>query len=635
MKNLLFVLFIFFFIIENTTGSTNKPVHPETGTGKIDSIIHHVQKIQHSVCVLKNNTSLIPIIELGKNQIVSLSIDSCNTVSPFQQMLKKYSHIKCIAINSDSISDKAEHLNLQLDKQDILIVSLHSISVKDQSYISQLLSQFNNHRNTILSLFGSPQLLDILPAIDNASSLLYTDDNTPKKQEVAAQIIFGGISASGVLSASSEKFRKGLGIKTGKAIRFQYTIPEMAGVDSKTLHQVIDSVATLGIDSNAFPGCQILVAKDRKVIYHQCFGFHTYAGLQPVHPDAIYDLASITKITGPLPALMRFVDEGKIQLDDKFASYWKDFRRSNKKDLIFRDVLAHQAQLVPWIPFWRKTIDHNQNFKKGMFSYRKTRKYPVQVAPQMFLNRKFKKKIFRAITESELLPEKEYKYSGLSYFIFPEIIQNISGRSYPEFIKQEFYKPLGANTTDFNVYKNFPTSRIIPTEYDNYFRNTLLHGFVDDEGCAMLGGVSGNAGLFSSANDLAKVMQMYLQMGAYGGKRYLSEETVKEFTQIQFPENNNRRGLGFDKPLLGNDTLSIEESYPAYSASPESFGHSGFTGTFTWADPENKLLFIFLSNRIHPTRKSRQIYEKNIRIAIHQGIYDAIEKFNEKYNKKK
>lgn len=617
------LLFLFSFLVLCTTTFAQKLDNDSilSANNRIDSIINSVHTINQSVCLLQNKQEILPLQDLKKN-ITSISLNQNDSITPFQEMLTKYSNVHCIHLKIDSIP--IDVLNNQ--NPDILIISVHTKTEIDQ--LNLLLSNNNITTNIILSIFGDIDLLDSPSLIKNTKAILFSDKKTNTAQKVAAQIIFGGLSASGKLKVNTKQFTADSGLSSNGEIRFQYTEPEIAGIESERLYHTIDSVAQVGIENKAFPGCQILIAKDRKIIYHKSFGFHTYAKSQPVIQNDIYDLASVTKITGPLPALMRFVDEGKIDLDKKLSVYWKDFKRSNKADVLFRDVLAHQARLTPWIPFWTSTIDQNKNFKKNIFSYTKTKKYSVEVAPQMYLNKNYRKKIYKSIKKSDLLDKKEYRYSGLAYFIFPEMIKNITHKEYPNYLKQEFYRPLGAYTIDFNAHNNYPVSRIIPTEYDNYFRNTLLHGYVDDEGCAMMGGISGNAGLFATANDLAKLLQMYLQMGEYGGKRYISEKTFKEFTKIQFPDNDNRRGLGFDKPIFGNDTLSIEKCYPAYSVSTESFGHSGFTGTFTWMDPKNNLLYIFLSNRVHPTRESRQIYEKNIRTAIHQGVYDAIESFD-------
>jgi CubicO group peptidase (beta-lactamase class C family) len=222
------------------------------------------------------------------------------------------------------------------------------------------------------------------------------------------------------------------------------------------------------------------------------------------------------------------------------------------------------------------------------------------------------------------LHRKKYLYSGLSFYLYPDIIENLTGTAYESYVKNTFYRPLGAHTITFNAYKHFPLSQIIPTETDDFFRMEKLRGYVHDEGAAMMGGVSGNAGLFGSTNDLAKVFQMYLQKGYFGGRRYISDLTLNEFTRIQYPENKNRRGLGFDKPMIDNDKNELEDAYPAVSSSKSSFGHSGYTGTFAWADPENGLLYIFMSNRVYPTRENSKLYELNIRTAMHQAIYDSI-----------
>ena len=593
----------------------------------VDSIRKKHQRVTSSITVLKNQEQLLPIMDLGGNRIMSISIGLDSTSSAFNNMLCRYTKVDTISLTLGLWYQKKEQLIKLIKQHDLLIVSIHSSATCNDRDIMGWLRTLHTPDKTILALFGSCSKVVNNSILKNIDALLISRGNTPREQEASAQIIFGGISASGVLHEDMGPFSSGSGLKTRGNIRFSYMHPALAGVDSISLYRIIDSVANLGITSRAFPGCQVLVAKDRKIIYHRCFGYHTYLQKTRVKPNDIYDLASLTKIIGTLPALMRFVDKGIINLDERFSNYWKDFKKTNKKDIIIREVLAHQARLTAWIPFWRETVDPSGNFRKDIFRYHPSHRYSVEVAPHMYLNRHYKKNIFKAINSSPLLSKVEYNYSGLPFYIFPEWIRKFAHEKYPEYVTREFYHPLGAYTLGFNARKKFPLTRIVPTEYDDFFRNALLHGFVDDEGCAMMGGISGNAGLFATTEDLAKIMQMYLQMGEYGAHRYISKNTMKEFTRCQFPHNNNRRGLVFDKPTLGNDTLSLESCYPAYGASGESFGHSGFTGTFAWADPTNNLLFIFMSNRVHPSRKNRGIYIHNIRTSIHQGIYDAIERF--------
>lgn len=403
--------------------------------------------------------------------------------------------------------------------------------------------------------------------------------------------------------------------------QLQYATPEGVGLDSKYIQTKVDSIMSLGITEKAFPGAQLLVAKNNKIIFHQAYGFHTYNSLQKVELDDIYDLASVTKIIGPLPALMKLYDEGKLDLDLPFSNYWKSWEhKKDKKDITLRELLAHQSGMQPYILFLNEVLKKGK-LKRRFIREKPSKRFPLQVYKNMYVTKRFKKKIYRKIKRSKVSDEKIYKYSGLASLIYPQLIEDITGESYTSYLQKNFYQPLGCNSLGYlPMSKNFDNT-ILPTEQDTLFRKDLTKGWVHDENAALLGGVSGNAGLFGTATDLAKLMQMYMQKGMYDGKRYIKESTLNEFIKIQFPENNNRRGLGFDKPLIGNDTLSIKKAYPAPEVSAESFGHAGFTGTFVWADPKNEMVFIFLSNRVYPSRTHRNIYTLNIRPALQQVFY--------------
>ena len=410
--------------------------------------------------------------------------------------------------------------------------------------------------------------------------------------------------------------------------QLRYDTPNSVGLDSSYINAKVDSIMTLAIREQAFPGAQLLVAKKGNIIFHKAYGYHTFDSIQKVGLDDIYDLASVTKITGPLPALMKLYDEGKLDLDTPFSKYWLSWKhRKDKKGITLRELLAHQSGLQPYIVFL------NEVLKKGKLKRRfvravSSKRLSKQAYANIYINNRFKKKVFRKIKRSKVSDDKIYKYSGLASLIYPQLIENITGESYTTYLQNTFYKPLGCETLGYlPTLKGF-NNAIVPTEYDSIFRKTLTKGWVHDENAALLGGVSGNAGLFGTAKDLAILMQMYLQKGVYDGKRYIKETTLNEFTKIQYPDNNNRRGLGFDKPLIGNDTLSIKEAYPAPEVSPESFGHAGFTGTFVWADPESEMVFIFLSNRVYPTRTHRNIYNLNIRPALQQVFYHALKNQN-------
>ncbi len=395
-------------------------------------------------------------------------------------------------------------------------------------------------------------------------------------------------------------------------------------LDSIFIYKKVDSIMTLGIQKEAFPGAQLLVAKNNKIVFHQAYGFHTYDSIQTVQLDDIYDLASVTKIAAALPALMKLHGEGKIDLDQPFSSYWKPWKKhKNKNELTLREVLAHQAGLNPYIVFLSHVRKKNGKLKKKWIRRKPNKKYDQQAFDNLYVKNRFKKKIYREINKSKVSDEKNYKYSGLTFLLYPRLIENLTGISYTAYLRSNFYDPLDNTTMGFNPYHKGFSNRIVPTEIDTIFRHGLTKNWVHDENAALMGGVSGNAGLFATAEDLAKLMQMYMNYGVYNGKRYLKEETVKEFARVQYLQNKNRRGLGFDKPLIKNSELPLIDAYPAPQASEESFGHSGFTGTFVWADPKNQLVFIFLSNRVYPTRNHRNLYDLNIRTALHTIFYDT------------
>jgi CubicO group peptidase (beta-lactamase class C family) len=403
-----------------------------------------------------------------------------------------------------------------------------------------------------------------------------------------------------------------------------YANPKEVGLDSIYIYSQVDSIMTLGIESEAFPGAQLLVAKQGKIIFHHAYGYHTYDSIQAVALNDIYDLASVTKITAALPALMKLHGAGKLLLDKPFSDYWDPWKKvDDKAHLTVREILAHQAGLEPYIVFLNEVTKKNGKLKKRWVHYKENSKYSNQAFENLFVKERFKKKVYRKISKSKVSDEKKYKYSGLTFLLYPQIVKNLTGTDYAQYLSGSFYEPLGNKTMVFKPKtKNF-INAIVPTEIDTLFRNSTTKDWVHDENAALMGGISGNAGLFATAEDLARLMQLYMNYGTYGGKRLLEEKTVKEFTKVQYPDNENRRGLGFDKPLLGNDTLALKDAYPAPQASPDSFGHSGFTGTFVWADPKNQLVFIFLSNRVYPSRSHRNLYELNIRTALHSVFYKA------------
>ncbi|MEM7373273.1 MAG: serine hydrolase [Bacteroidota bacterium] len=572
--------------------------------------------------ILLRNDDLIPVKDLATTTVLVVSIGS-ESLSSFQKTAALYTRITSRQISLSPTRAELDQLIAEVQQHDLCLVGLHGISQTEigPPYVSsliQLVRRLAEERHVIVSLFAREDRLPQFPGMAVAAALLQIDGDGPEEQAWAAQLIFGGMGAKGKLSLKlGPMLREGDGIMMEGGSRLAYVSPESIGWEAASLESDLAAVIEEGLEQEAYPGCQVLVAKDGKVVFHKAYGYHTYDRRHKVRLTDIYDYASMTKVTGALPVLMQLVDQGKFDLDEPMATYWPDFKRSNKKKLIVREILAHQAKLKAWIAYYEDTKKKNGEFKAGIFSPDSSEKYSVKVGRSLFLSQTYRKKIYKAIRKSPLNAEPGYLYSGLSFYLYPSIIEELTGTSYEEYCKASIYQPLGAHTITYNAWKHFPLAQIVPTEQDSFFRKELLHGYVHDEGASMMGGVSSNAGLFSTANDLAKLMQMYLNYGTYGGKRYINEATLKEFTRYQYPDEGNRRGLGFDKPLL--DTP--EDGYAAPSASALSFGHSGYTGTFAWADPENGLLFIFFSNRVHPTRNNRKLYDLSLRPRMHEVIY--------------
>ena len=585
--------------------------------------------VEASLTVLKNENSILPIRKLDTLKIASISFGASKQTE-FQKTLNLYTEVKNFQLKADAKASDIAKIKEKLSAYNLVIGGIHDDSrfprntMKFSQPIQDFIAELTEKEHTIFSYFKNPYSLNKLDKIENAAGLILTYQDNETTQDLAAQLIFGGVGANGRLPVSiGEKFKSGDGMDVKGKIRFKYTLPEDAGMNSEKLFGGVDSLMQEAIKKKATPGGQILVAKNGKIVLHKAYGYHEYSDTIKVKKTDLYDLASVTKISSALPALMKLHDEGKFKLDAGIDDYLPYFKNSNKAGVPFRQILTHQARFKPWIPYWKNTLRKNGSYKWFTFKKDSSRRFPIKVSEDLWLHRNYQKKMFKAIKKSELEDEAKYKYSGLVFYLLPSIVEEISGENFRKYINENFYDKLGATTLGYNPLERFEKSRIVPTEHDYLFRKKPIHGMVHDEGAIMMGGVSANAGLFSNANDLAKLMQMYLNMGEYAGERYIEEETLKEWSTAQFPENDNRRGIGFDKPSLEYEG---ENSNTAKDASKASFGHTGFTGIYAWVDPEEDLLYLFLSNRVLPSRENTRLYQLNTRTNIQQVLYDSIEK---------
>tara|TARA_B100001175_G_C19512704_1_gene644986 strand:+ start:1194 stop:2444 length:1251 start_codon:yes stop_codon:yes gene_type:complete len=376
------------------------------------------------------------------------------------------------------------------------------------------------------------------------------------------------------------------------------------------LEYKIDSIVQIGIQQKAYPGAQVLVFKNDSIRLNKSYGFHTYDSIVRVENHHLYDLASVTKIMASTLAFMKLYELYEVELDQKVSDYIPLIKNSNKKNSTFREVLSHQAGWLPYIEHQNTVRRKNGKMKARTLSPSQSKRYPDHLTDSLFIHRKYEKKIMRRIKRTPVEKIGQYRYSGLLFFLLPDMIQEISGQPFDAFLDRYFYDPMGIERLTFNPSFDYPKAEIVPTEKDSLFRNTLVHGWVHDEAAGLMGGVSGNAGLFANASSLAKLLEMFLNGGQFEGKQYLKPETLELFSSRAYPETNNRRGLGFDKPTL--DTIPSER-YPSEKCAPESFGHSGFTGNLVWIDPIHKCFMIFLSNRVYPTREQKNLYRLSIR----------------------
>ena len=573
---------------------------------------------ENAITLLRNDLNSVPIkdLELKKIAYVALGDDDG---SAFLEQLKLYTDITKVDIKVKKDISKLQGYNQ-------IIVGFHKSNEnpwKSYTFTKQeklLLSTIAQKHKTTLVSFAKPYALNNLDAVTYLNGIVMAYQNSKIFQEKAAQALFGAIPIKGKLPVSiTPHFKVGEGFFLKNNDRLSYGLPESVGLNSQKLLK-IDDVVNSCLSQNMTPGLQLLVSRKGKVVYNKSFGYQTYRKEIPITHQSIYDVASLTKILASLPMLMQMEEVGTFKLTDNFEELLPELKGTNKGDIRIVDALTHQARLQAWIPFYIGTLDSISSKPSEQY-YRKAYKdsFSVQVAKDLYIRKDLKDSIFNEIVKSDLRRKKGYKYSDLAYYILQRYVERYYNASLSELTSNFVYKPLGASRTGYLPLKRFNENEIVPSENDLLFREQEIRGYVHDQGAAMLGGVAGHAGLFSTANDVAKIMQMYLQKGKYGFSEFFKPKTINDFNKCYFCEEKNRRGVGFDKPQLSTDGPTCG------CVSMDSFGHSGFTGTYTWADPEEEIVYVFLSNRTYPDSDNRLLIKHNVRTKIQQLIYDAIE----------
>lgn len=596
----------------------------------LDADLHTVQAdlinrklVEHSLTLLNNVDSLIPLKRLDTLKIATLAIGE-EAKNTFQKRVDSYTKADHFNIVEDLDQSLIDKLIAKLQAYNCILISIHkSNSSPWKSYTitsqaKQIISKLNENKTVVVSVFTNPySLIDFKEGL-KCQGLIMSYQNSDLAQDYTAQLIFGGIGAKGMLPVNIHyNYPYGFGLFTTKT-RLKYGPSEEVGIDSKQFYR-IDDIVKKAIKDSVIPGCQILCARKGVVFYNRGFGHYTYDKKKEVDENSIFDVASITKTSTSLPCIMKMYDEGKINLYHSMGEYLPELANSDKANIKVIDQLTHQAGLKPWIPFYTATLNADYSFKPEYYDTVYSEKYPLQVAENLYAMKGMEEYMLQQNILTPLNSNRKYKYSDLGFYFWMKIIEKFYGKRIDAMVEEYFFSKLGSTTTMFNPLNEFPKERIIPTEDDKIFRKQLIQGYVHDQGAAMCGGVAGHAGLFSTANDLAKMYQMYLNNGEYGGERYFKESTVKEFTRCQFCASGNRRGIGWDKPDPNGDGGTACDC-----VSYLSFGHAGFTGCLVWVDPQNELLYIFFSNRIHPNAENKKLVSEGQRALVQQVFYDAM-----------
>lgn len=573
---------------------------------------------EQAITIVRNEKEIVPLKKLDTQRTAYLKMGD-DSGWEFLKTLRLYDNVT-------EIKGMWADISKEIQKYDRIIIGLHRSNANPWAAYQftaseiEVLNKIASKKPVVLVLFVRPYALMDLPKINPFSSVVIAYQNHPIAQQKAAQVIYGALEANGVLPVSAhQQLKLNASIQTPNIGRLQYGSAESVGVNSLILNK-IDSVVAEAISQKMTPSAQVLVARHGKVIYNKSFGNFTYDTKEAVSNDHLYDLASLTKILATLPELIRLYDKKKISLNTTLSELLPELKNTNKANITLVESLSHYGQLQSWIPFYTKTINtKNKTPLPNYYQSSKSDEYPTQVADNLFIIKGYTDSIFNAVAKSDLIKRKRYWYSDLPYYLFQRYIEHKEKTPLNELVAKHFYRSMGAYRLTYLPLSSFSKNEILPTEEDKTFRQQRIQGYVHDQGAAMLGGVGGHAGLFGNANDVAKMMQLFLQKGYYGGVRYFSESAFNVFNTVHFAQQQNRRGLGFDKPQSKGS-----EGPTCDCVSVNSFGHSGFTGTFAWADPDSQIVYVFLSNRTFPDAENKKLIQKNIRTTIQSIIQKAI-----------
>jgi beta-glucosidase-like glycosyl hydrolase/CubicO group peptidase (beta-lactamase class C family) len=581
---------------------------------------------ENATTLLNNQNDRIPFHLVDTIHFASLSIYEENSTQ-FKRIIDRYAPFAHYSYLKNELSQNDyDELLKELSRFEVVLVSLHNINnnARRQYGLSQsdiqFINKLNDQTNVVQIVYGNPYSLKYF---ENCTNLICAYEDNKYAQETVAQQLFGAIPFRGKLPVSaSVKLFEGSGIERPAIGRLGYSSPEREKFNVQKL-SIIDTIVNNSIKEGMIPGAQLLIARNGRIVMEKNYGYVTDDNRLAVHDTILYDLASITKVAGTVQILMMLTDHGFIDLDKKISYYLEELRDTNKEDLIIRDILAHQAGLIPYYPYWINTMNNN-NGENKFYNSNYSIDYNVEITENMYARSELKDSIWHWMIHSDLLEKQdtlkpyEYIYSDIGFYIIQKLIESITGEALNDFLDEYLFTPLCVRHISYLPKKYFPLEQIAPSSVDRTFRKGIVHGNVHDEIASIYGGIAGHAGLFSNAYSLAVIMQMNLQNGYYGGTRYIQPDIIGRFTRRQY--TFNRRGLGWDKPQV----IGHEYNPASYLASLDSYGHSGFTGTYVWVDPAYNLVYIFLSNRTYPDPGNKKLIDTEVRKRIQTVIYSSL-----------
>ena len=572
-----------------------------------------------AVTMLKNERQILPLDKSKKVAVVTFG----NNDEVTAKLQKEGYNVSGFIISENiNIARKTQIIN-DLKQYQQVIVNIRNTSIyatKDfgiTDYMVEIVKSISKNHNIVFNLFACPYALNKFTFKKSPSAIIIGYEDTQCAVNAVVDVMVGKLNPIGRLPVTiNKKFRFGDGIGFDDMLTPE-TLP-VALIDNK-FTKIIDSIALNGIEIGAYPGCQIFAMKDGKVIYDKCFGHFTYDGDHEVRSDDVYDIASLTKVFATTFAIMKLYDDGKISLENTLGDFFPYLRNTDKGDVKLIDIMTHQTGFTSWVPIYKDLLKNGKP-DPAVFRTSIDEDHTVRVAKDLYISQDFKFDVFETV-KAQQLGDKKYKYSDLGFYFMPKIVELVTNMPFERYLEETFYRPLNLNHVYYKPLKHIELDKIAPTENDSYFRMQLLRGDVHDQTAALFGGISGHAGLFANARDLAVLMQLLLNDGYANHMQFLSGYTVRKFTSAPFAKNMNRRGIGFDKPEVDP---SVTYYTPAKQSSMSSFGHTGFTGTFAWADPENGLIVIFLSNRVYPDANNNKLSQNDIRTKIHEMFYNAV-----------